>query len=235
VTCVVWRHTDWVVMLQSWQEANKSSGICSVCRTTRQLHHKDDTVHKHGSRDKPYPGSHKPPLTSVKGANNVSLSLSKSSLDTLYTSATSTAASNIADMTSVSLWKPTVCGGVKSARSTCSVHLAQLLRAATQHPTLDCSWLAILKWSECILRPPVHDSKRHNLSNTIRQRITEFSSTTQPSTGNVNGPNLQRSDPRSTVAQAISMKLKDGNLRAAISRVFGWCTCHAIRRDTHKP
>jgi len=50
---------------QSWplsQDANKSSGVCSVCRATRQLHMKDGTVHKHGPRHSPCPGSHKLPL-----------------------------------------------------------------------------------------------------------------------------------------------------------------------------
>jgi len=41
-------------MSQRCQDANKSSGVCSVCQATRQLHHKDGKVH-----DKPCPGSNK--------------------------------------------------------------------------------------------------------------------------------------------------------------------------------
>ena len=47
------------------QDANKAFGICSVCRATRQLHLKDGTVHKHGPRDRPCPGSNKPPLSTA--------------------------------------------------------------------------------------------------------------------------------------------------------------------------
>ena len=45
--------------------------MCSAHRATRQLHVKDGTVHNHGPRANPCPGSHEPPLSvskpSVKG------------------------------------------------------------------------------------------------------------------------------------------------------------------------
>src|SRR3989442_4397539 len=50
---------------QSWplsKNANKRSGVCSICQATRQLHLKDGTVHVHGPRKRPCPGSDKPPL-----------------------------------------------------------------------------------------------------------------------------------------------------------------------------
>jgi len=137
-------------MSQSWplsQEANKASGICSVCRATQQLHHKDGAVHKHGPRDKL---SRKPPLTTVKSANNVPYS--RPPPDTLDISATSAGASNVTDTTSASIWKSTGRGVdkhiPKSARSSCSVHLARQLWAAIQHPVLHCDWLGVLNGSD---------------------------------------------------------------------------------------
>ena len=50
---------------RSWplsQTANKSSGNCSVCLAVCQLLKKDGTVHRHGPRSQPCPGSAKPPL-----------------------------------------------------------------------------------------------------------------------------------------------------------------------------
>jgi len=44
----------------------------------------------------------------------------------------------------------------------------------------------------------------------MRKRITEFSPTTQLSTGNVKGRNSKRSDHKSILAQIISTKLEDG-------------------------
>jgi len=49
-------------MSQTWrisQDANKSNGVCAVCLATRQLHHRDGNVHRHGPRDNPCPGSNK--------------------------------------------------------------------------------------------------------------------------------------------------------------------------------
>ena len=51
---------------QPWslsQDANKSSGICSCCRVTGQLHLKDGTMHQHGPRKNRCPGSNKLPLS----------------------------------------------------------------------------------------------------------------------------------------------------------------------------
>jgi hypothetical protein len=41
--------------------SGKSNGTCSVCFVKRQLHLKDGTVHLHGPRLDPCPGSNKPP------------------------------------------------------------------------------------------------------------------------------------------------------------------------------
>lgn len=46
------------------QGANKQRGTCSSCYEAHQLHLKDGTVHLHGPRKNPCPGSHKPPLPS---------------------------------------------------------------------------------------------------------------------------------------------------------------------------
>lgn len=40
----------------------KTRGICGVCFSEWKLHHKDSLVHKHGQRDNPCSGSHKPPI-----------------------------------------------------------------------------------------------------------------------------------------------------------------------------
>ena len=65
-------------MAQSWplsQEANKSSGVCRVCLAARQLHLRDGTVHRHGPRDAPCPGSNTMPLSvSAQRSNSVGAS-----------------------------------------------------------------------------------------------------------------------------------------------------------------
>ena len=45
------------------RSAHKSTGECSVCHAVRQLHNSNGTVHRHGPRHNPCPGSDKPPAT----------------------------------------------------------------------------------------------------------------------------------------------------------------------------
>ena len=130
-------------MSQSWplsQDANKANGVCSVCRATWQLHIKDGTVHKHGPRSRPCPGSHKPPLDAAN--------LSQGNKD--HTAA-AVAAVTLADSASVSdaihataqpsLWSPNECTVIKhipkSARPACASHLAELLRAIVARPEVE--------------------------------------------------------------------------------------------------
>ena len=62
------------------QDANKSSGVCCVCRATRQLHHKDGKVHRHGPCDKPCPGSNKLPICASQQLGTATQSQSSVSL-----------------------------------------------------------------------------------------------------------------------------------------------------------
>jgi len=64
------------------------------------------------------------------------------------------------------------------------------------------------------LRSPKRDEKRHSLSKAIKQRIVSFTAG-QADSGSANSTVKQPSSP-TTLSQAISAKLKDGNVRAAV-------------------
>lgn len=130
-------------MAQKWplsQEANKATGVCSVCRASRQLHLKDGTVHKHGPRDRPCPGSHKPPYAIAKESNSLSQiacggsSLHSDALDKLTHIVTAI------DVPSYN-WEPNACSTIKhipkSARPSCAAHLSDILRRTAKHPELE--------------------------------------------------------------------------------------------------
>jgi len=160
------------------QEANKSSGACSVCRATRQLHLKDGTIHKHSPCDRPCAGSHKPPLgagidhttstaaAAVNSSVNASIAPSSDSV-----SATASAHSQLR-------WSPTECAVIKhipkSARPLCASHLAGVLRPVVAKPHDFSSWLSVFNWSTSILHPPKRGGKWHNLTNTTKKRIADF-------------------------------------------------------------
>lgn len=207
-------------MSQSWalsQEANKSSGICSVCHATRQLHNKDGTVHRHGSRKSPCLGSDKPPLDptiqtspiTVQNPHTVNTSLSST------TSAT-TVVLPVAFSWSPPKW-PIIKHIPKSARATCAIHLAGLLRNVGSHPEVEANWTSIFNWAGVILAVPKRGGRKNNLTSCIKTRLDSYLPTSlQTPELTYNAKRKDRSTSELQLAQAVSTKLEDGNLKAAI-------------------
>lgn len=207
---------------QAWplsQDANKASGICSVCRARRQLHHKDGTVHNHGPRKKPCPGSNKPPLAVVDS--------SSASLSSTHQPNDDASQQQVAQASQIQPsgtgddgadWQPISFGTVKhiprSARVSCASHLAGLLRTVANRAENPDNWIALFRWAGSILQPPKRGGKRHNLTSVLKKRIQSFSGTVAPI---CEVPTQRRkSDTETQLAQAVASKLEDGNLRAAI-------------------
>jgi len=203
---------------RSWalsQDANKSSGVCSVCRATRQLHHRDGNVHKHGPRDKPCPGSNKPPLS----VSQHGTSIQSQSLVSTFVSQSGSASSATVDPHPLSVWSPVKVPLIKhipkSARPACASHLAKLLRDVVAQPSSADNWLAVANWGAFILSVPKRGGKRHNTASVIKKRIDTF-----------RAGNITRDEPvaaehsnktsSTLLAQAVSAKIEDGNLQAAI-------------------
>ena len=201
---------------QTWslsQEANKSSGLCSVCRATRQLHLKDQTVHKHGPRENPCPGSNKPPLSVTQNLPGLSAQSQPSVLTPAFPSAATSKTH-----TQPTVWSPAASPLIKhipkSARSPCASHLAQLLRKVTAEPGSTSNWLSILNWGASVLCVPKRAGKRHNVTSVIQKRIASFPNIVNP--GYSNSVHAHNKTDSSLFTQAVSAKLEDGNLKAAI-------------------
>ena len=62
----------------------------------------------------------------------------------------------------------------KSSRHACTSHLASLLRKVVANPGSSSGWLDLFNWSQAVLRAPKRGGKRHNLSSTIKHRISSF-------------------------------------------------------------
>ena len=217
-------------MSQSWalsQTANKSKGTCSVCFATRQVKHKDGTIHRHGPRDNPCPGSDKPPL---HGAYSVTLS---QPIDSAGVDASTIEQINQGKSPSVSHcvvqaaepdqinsmpdWAisnhPCIKHIPKSARATCASHLAGLLRRIVSNPNDVTAWRSVLCWSSSVLPVPKRGGKRHNITSVIKKRVSEFSD--DPNVAQT--PILERRPfNRFDLANAISAKLEEGNVKAAV-------------------
>ena len=66
------------------------------------------------------------------------------------------------------------------------------------------------------MQPPQRGGKRHNLTNTIKKRLSEFQSMKAPLSSSVSSASYRSGSPDTILTQAVTSKLEDGNLRAAI-------------------
>lgn len=206
-------------MSQNWplsQLINKPSGTCSVCLATRQVHIRGGKIHKHGPRHDPCPGSNKPPLqasSQTPTPTDHSVSNSSASPANAVLSDDATQPSPI--------WSPadsTVIKHIpKSARPSCASHLAGLLRKVVSNPDSTPKWLDLFNWGHTVLHAPKRGGKRHNLASAIKHRIASYS-VGQPDSDSANATHNARRQlsSTSTISQAVSAKLEDGNVRAAI-------------------
>ena len=160
-------------MSQAWplsQTANKANGVCSVCHATRQLHLKDGTIHRHGPRNQPCPGSHKPPL----GPSGASVSSPAPAVPPVVQSAVATP--SVDQSQNHFDWSPPDCASIrhipKAARPACASNLASLLRQVVTQPESQSHWKAVLNWAGSVLFPAKRGGKRHNLTATIKSRLT---------------------------------------------------------------
>ena len=233
---------------QSWhlsQEANKASGVCSVCLNVRQLHLKDGLVHRHGPRHQPCAGSHKPPLAdsiSQRDSNNPQLTKASSCPPVLADNGHSdqlnlvfvpsneashttseTCSLNAATATSeisngeLPAWFSSFCSpGIMKHIPKSATHLAGLFNRVVSNSTDLERWHDILCWPNTILFAPKRGGKRHNVSSEIKKRISSWP---------VNGAQPPLSHVVATVsghrrtpslAEAVSAKIEDSNIKAAV-------------------
>ena len=202
------------------QQANKCSGVCSVCHATFQLHLRDGLVHRHGPRSNPCPGSQQPPLgPSVQTASRASsgqLAPARAARSDSCQTLPVDAAPGLLSFTPVDF-------GIikhipKSVRASCASHLSGLLNSVVSDPGNLSHWQAVLHWGQVILVAPKRGGRRHNVASNIRKRVADFASN---SCTNVTPEKKGsfRSKPRNPtqfLSQAVAAKLEDGNLKAAI-------------------
>jgi len=158
-------------MSQNWplsQLINKSSGTCSICLATRQIHIRDGTISRHGSRHNPCPGL----ITHHSRPTAGPADQSASSLSVIH----SNSASSV-DVTRLTpIWSPadaTVIKHIpKSARTSCVSHLAALLCKTLSNPDSTSNWVELFKWGHTVLHAPKPGGKRHNLTSAIKLRIS---------------------------------------------------------------
>ena len=204
---------------QPWslsQIANKASGTCSVCHAARQLHVKDGTVHRHGPRNMPCAGSDKAPLsqaTTPQPPPTRPVDDNSNRPSTFSLSAPAYATSPIMDHRSIG--SKLIKHIPKSARSACCCRLKEKLNDVASDPNDEAKWMALLSFGNRYLQPPRRGGKRHNLTAIIRNRLNR-----DECDEDAPEPLVRRkqcsSNEASVMAAAVSSKIEDGNIKAAI-------------------
>jgi len=170
---------------QKWplsQNAHKSSGECSVCHAVRQLHNSNGTVHRHGPRNIPCPGSDKPPaavrpyvLPSIIHQSAASSATTGQQID-VSASISSTPGTDPAPADWFShpqLVRRCTKHIPKSARPACAQCYAELPRRCTSNPYNLHAWEELLNFGRDVLAKPTRGGKRHNLASIIKKRTIE--------------------------------------------------------------
>ena len=100
----------------------------------------------------------------------------------------------------------------KSARPACAKQYAELLRQCTSDPYNVLAWQDLLNFGRDVLLQPVRGGKRHNLASTIKKRIVKpYNADNEPIIHRA-----KKRDAATVLAKAVTAKIEDGNLRAAI-------------------
>jgi Reverse transcriptase (RNA-dependent DNA polymerase) len=214
---------------QSWplsQTTNKAKGTCSVCQAVRQLHLGDGLVHKHGPRDSPCLGSNKPPLAVY------ATHASSNTIPVAQASAGKSPAASCAnqDLNPISkITHPSHNGGLikhipRGARPAVANLLVNIIDKITQDPLKEDAWVALLCFGGHTLITPSRGGRRHNIAHTIKKRVETFRlelAAGIPFSSPASGSGfLQKRQMRwsetDNIARAVSSKLEDGNIRAAV-------------------
>ena len=211
---------------QKWplsQDANKSSGTCSVCYATRQLHLRDGTVHLHGPRSQPCPGSNKPPI----GHCNPPTTLVSSPLATNQTAddrpvdivpgpadASPQQAYTGSSPAVLLPVAPIIKHIPRSARAHCADELISAISKILTTPESVDAWTTFLNFSTTILTAPRRSGRKHNITSVLKKRsVTDV---IVPLTHSSSANAAKSSANDAALATAVMSKIEDGNIKAAI-------------------
>lgn len=221
---------------QRWplsQEANKPRGTCSVCLESHQLHLRGNTVHLHGPRSSRCLGSNRPPATQqsvsqcTPAAANPPVSAESSSIEVRRSSAYTPAFSSVSasDQSSQSqshsqpvssLAHPTVKTPIikhipKSARPACCSALVEILSQVLRNDADHSAWVKLFEFCPNILGIPPKSGAKASICSIIKARLNSALST--PVGHHIT---TQRKAKDSALASAVSSKIEDGNIKAAL-------------------
>ena len=203
----------------------KDSGTCSVCGLSFKIHLSSGTIHKHGPKAKPCEGSGLPPGDVDSASTCVSGHTSQSSAIHSQAQANSQPTVTSDHPGVISCEHPVTSRAQvkrvpKAARLACCEHLNKLIDAIIATPNNVQHWNHLFNFAPIILTKPVRGGKSHNLSSIITHRVNAWSGdgeiSQSRSAGQFSSKPRKRRSSDAVLASAVTSKLDDGNLKAAI-------------------
>ena len=205
-------------------------GICSVCYRKSRLLSDGITVYRHGHGGKCL-GSGKPCTTSI-GQHSHQIAIQPS--QSIQANDGVTSFEPVQESFRLShpfLPGPTLKHIPKGARQTCANRLIVLIRNVIENPEEEDAWMTLLQFGPDVLLKPARGGKRHNLTNTIKSRCAD--NKTGHVMSNIETTSRRNRNPEATLAAAVSSKIEDGNLKAAIRLLCSEETVAPFDSDTH--
>ena len=216
---------------QTTERPSKASGACSRCLAIRQLHFRDGTVHLHGPRNNPCPGSRLPPLSAVQAGTGDDVqtngrseghSVTDSECSSLTKAAEVDVLAGSRDVEMKMSQHPRQQRGKllkyipKGARFPLSRSLTTILQAITDNPDNIESWRQLLWFAPTILTQPTRAGRRRNLANVVKKRIERQDYLVMEEDDDMySKPRKKGPDPKELLLAAVTSKLEEGNIRAA--------------------
>jgi len=116
---------------------------------------------------------------------------------------------------------PTGVGGLikhipKSARPAYATLLSKLINKVNADTDNVESWISLLNFGKCVLQKPARTGKRHNFVNVIKKRTGSDFGTPVDDRPTGPEPRSRKRDAESILAAAVTAKIEDGNIKAAI-------------------
>ena len=238
------------IMSQYWplsQELNKSSGVCSVCFATRQLHIKNNTVHLRGPRNNPCAGSNKQPLSIVtprsasqpSSAASCEQPLNSANLPTINRTEETRVVGNILGSVIHSdiLQHPNINGPIikhvpKSARTSCATLLVEILKLIENNTNDINAWRLLLHFASSVFVKPNRTGQNSSLATVIKKKASEYLSKL-PDTASppIHSTHLSINS-NDQLAKLITSKIEDGNVSAALRMLLSEDKLSEINDET---
>jgi hypothetical protein len=209
----------------------KGSGTCPVCSSVFKTHASDGTLHLHGPRSSPCPGSNQLPVSAstqhVTGNDDATVTITsdnnciQSATAVVSSVSSTTSAAHEANHTQSnndSIQHPVRSGPIlqripKNARIHVGNLVLQLINDVIRHPTSATCWSRLLGFPSACLAKPSRGGKSRNLTTMIINQVQQYEAGLEQSSST---PSTRRP------AQHCNKSVKTSEQQMRLQQLLNW-------------